>query len=41
MHKVKVVQKLNLLPIDQRLAAMEEAGFNASCCKTGTCFSIC
>ena len=29
MHKVKVVQKLNLLPIDQRLAAMEEAGFNS------------
>ena len=28
MHKVRVVQKLNLLPIEQRKKAMEEAGFN-------------
>ncbi len=28
MHKVRVVQKLNLLPIEQRLAAIEGAGFN-------------
>ncbi|HOK99909.1 MAG TPA: tryptophanase [Bacteroidales bacterium] len=28
MHKVRVVQKLNLLPIDQRLKAMSEAGYN-------------
>lgn len=28
MHKVRVVQKLNLLPVEERLAAMEEAGFN-------------
>ena len=28
MHKVRVVQKLNLLPIEQRLKAMEDAGFN-------------
>jgi tyrosine phenol-lyase len=28
MHKVRVVQKLNLLPIDERLKAVEEAGFN-------------
>ena len=24
MHKVRIVQKLNLIPIDQRLKAMEE-----------------
>lgn len=28
MHKVKVVQKLNLLPVEQRLKAIEEAGYN-------------
>lgn len=28
MHKVRVVQKLNLLPVEERLAAMESAGFN-------------
>ncbi len=28
MHKVRVVQKLNLLPIEQRLKAMEGAGYN-------------
>ena len=28
MHKVKIVQKLNLLPARERLAAMKEAGFN-------------
>ncbi len=28
MHKVRVVQKLNLLPIEERKKAMEEAGFN-------------
>lgn len=28
MHKVRVVQKLNLLPVEARLKAMEEAGFN-------------
>ena len=28
MHKVRVVQKLNLLPIDERLKAIEGAGFN-------------
>lgn len=26
MHKVRVVQKLNLLPIDERLQAIQEAG---------------
>jgi tryptophanase len=28
MHKVKIVQQLNLLPADQRLKKMEEAGYN-------------
>lgn len=28
MHKVRVVQKLNLLPVDERLKAIEGAGFN-------------
>ena len=29
MHKVRIVQKLNLLPIEERLKAMEEAGYNS------------
>ena len=28
LHKVRVVQKLNLVPIERRLEAMKEAGFN-------------
>ncbi len=28
MHKVRVVQKLNLLPVEARLKAVEQAGFN-------------
>ena len=28
MHKVKIVQKLNLLPVQERLAKIKEAGFN-------------
>lgn len=28
LHKTRIVQKLNLLPPEERLAAMEEAGFN-------------
>lgn len=28
MHKVKIVQKLNLLPVRQRLDKIKEAGFN-------------
>jgi len=28
MHKVRMVQKINLLPVEERLAAMKEAGFN-------------
>ena len=28
MHKVRIIQKLTLLPIEQRLAAMEQDGHN-------------
>ena len=28
MHKVKIVQQLTLLPVDQRVQKMREAGFN-------------
>mgnify|MGYP000911012139 CR=1 FL=1 len=28
MHKVKIVQKINLLPIEERGKAIEESGFN-------------
>lgn len=28
MHKVRIVQKLNLLPVDERLQKMKDAGFN-------------
>ncbi len=28
LHKVRVVQKLNLLPVEERLKAVEEAGYN-------------
>lgn len=28
MHKVRIVQKLNLLPIEERAKAMDEAGYN-------------
>jgi len=28
MHKVRMVQKVNLLPVEERLEAMKEAGFN-------------
>ncbi len=29
MHKVRIVQSLNLVPVDRRLDAIEEAGFNS------------
>ena len=28
MHKVRMVQKVNLLPVEERLSCMQEAGFN-------------
>ena len=28
LHKVRVVQKLNLVPIERRLDALKEGGFN-------------
>ena len=38
MHKVKIVQKLNLLPARKRLAAMEKAGFNTFLLHNGDIF---
>ncbi len=38
MHRVRVVQKLNLLPIDERLAAITERGFNTFRLKTKSIF---
>ncbi len=38
MHKVKIVQKLNLLPAKQRLQKMEEAGFNTFMLHNGDIF---
>lgn len=38
MHKVKIVQKLNLLPARERLAKMEEAGFNTFMLHNGDIF---
>ena len=38
MHKVKIVQKLNLLPARQRLAKMQEAGFNTFLLHNGDIF---
>ena len=31
MHKVRVVQKLTLLPVEERLRAIQEAGNNTFC----------
>ncbi len=38
MHKVKIVQKLNLLPGKQRLQKLEEAGFNTFLLHNGDIF---
>jgi len=38
MHKVKIVQKLNLLPAKERLAKMQEAGFNTFLLHNGDIF---
>lgn len=38
MHKVKIVQKLNLLPARQRLERMQEAGFNTFMLHNGDIF---
>jgi len=29
MHKVRIIQKLTLLPVEKRLAAIENAGYKA------------
>lgn len=38
MHKVKIVQKLNLLPAKERLKKMQEAGFNTFMLHNGDVF---
>ena len=38
MHKVKIVQKLNLLPVRDRLKKLEEAGFNTFLLHNGDIF---
>ncbi len=38
MHKVRVVQKLNLPPIERRLEAIRDAGFNTFCLNTRDVF---
>ena len=38
MHKVKIVQQLTLLPVEQRLTKLEEAGFNTFLLHNGDIF---
>ena len=38
MHKTRVIQKLNLLPIEERLQAIEEAGYNTFLLKNSKVF---
>ncbi len=38
MHKVKVVQAINLVPVERRLEAIEEAGYNSFLLKTNDIF---
>ena len=38
MHKVRMVQKVNLLPIEERLHCIQEAGFNTFLLKSGGVF---
>ena len=38
MHKVKIVQKLNLLPVKERLTKIKEAGFNTFLLHNGDIF---
>ncbi|MDR0543519.1 MAG: tryptophanase, partial [Dysgonamonadaceae bacterium] len=38
LHKVRIVQKLNLVPIERRLKALEEGGFNTFGLKTTDVF---
>ena len=38
MHKVRMVQKVNLLPVEERLQSMQEAGFNTFLLKSRDVF---
>ena len=41
LHKVRIVQKLHLRPIERRKQAMEEAGFNTFLLETKDVFWTC
>ena len=41
MHKVRIVQKLNLAPIERRLQAINEAGNNTFLLRNRDIFWIC
>jgi tryptophanase len=38
MHKTRMVQKISLIPVDERLKAMGEAGYNTFLLKTKDIF---
>ena len=38
MHKVRIVQKLNLPPIERRVEAIKEAGYNTFLIEKPRCF---
>ncbi|MGB2988507.1 MAG: beta-eliminating lyase-related protein, partial [Candidatus Zixiibacteriota bacterium] len=38
MHKVRIVQKANLVPVDRRLKALEEGGYNTFSLRTRDIF---
>jgi len=38
MHKARMVQKISLTPVEERLKAMEEAGYNTFLLKTKDIF---
>ncbi len=40
-HKVKIVQRTDLPPVEQRLRAMQEAGYNTFLLRTATSSSTC
>jgi tyrosine phenol-lyase len=41
MHKARMVQKIWLIPVEERLKAIEEAGYNTFQLKTKTYSSTC
>lgn len=41
MHKVRIIQKLNLPPVEERVTAIKEAGYNTFLLKIKTFTWIC